>query len=238
MATINKVDRDRIEENLNKVRERITNAAERADRNPADVALVAVTKHVPAPFIEFLLELGIEAIGENRPEEILRKQGQITENVPWHMIGHFQSKKIAGTLPHLSMLHSLHSTNLLARLDSRLGDKLPERPPLPILLQVNVSGESTKQGFTTDETPHAVDLAENMGRMNLRGFMTMAPMHADANTLHRIFGGLRELRDTLGSERLPELSMGMSADYETAVTEGATLVRIGSALFDGVDINQ
>ena len=229
--------KNRLATNLAAIRERIDHAARAAGRRGADVRLVAVTKEVPEEVITALLELGIDAIGENRPEIIWKKQAAIPEPVPWHMIGHFQRNKIDRALPHIHMVHSVHSMDLLGSLDARLG-RLAARSPLPVLLQINVSGEISKQGFRLEEAPHAADLAGALNRLKFSGFMTMAPADANDAQLHEIFGRLRELRESVGRDRAPELSMGMSSDFEVAVEEGATMVRIGSALFGGLDFER
>lgn len=233
MTTLEQWILDRLRANLAAVRGRIGAAAEAAGRRPDDVKLVAVTKSVAAPYVGALLDLGVAAIGENRPEDILRKQQDIPRPVPWHMIGHFQRKKIGRTLPLISMVHSVHSMELLGTLDIRQ-DGPPGAPGLPILLQVNVSGERSKQGFAIEDIAHVIDLARAMKHIDCRGLMTMAPANASPMESREIFGRLRDLRNVCGSD-LPELSMGMSGDFEAAIAEGSTMVRIGSALFDGLD---
>ncbi|MCB9833773.1 MAG: YggS family pyridoxal phosphate-dependent enzyme [Planctomycetes bacterium] len=225
----------RLADSLARVRERIAAAHARAGRRDPLPRLVAVTKKRSPALIEALLEFGVDAIGENRPEEILRKEAEMGRAVPWHMIGHFQRKKIARALPSIKMVHSVHSVELLSALDHRLIEIDPEGPPLPVLIQVNVAVEASKQGFDLAEARDAADIAAAFPRLDCRGFMTMAPFEAAESELRRIFAALRELRDGAGPERFPELSMGMSDDYEIAVEEGATMLRIGSALFDGMD---
>ncbi len=234
MQELRDESRQLLADNLARLRDRIAAAHGRAGRTDALPRLVAVTKKQPVDVVRTLLDLGVEAIGENRPEEILRKDAELRRSVPWHMIGHFQRKKIAKTLPSIRMLHSVHSVELISTLDHRLLEIDPEGPALPILLQVNVSGEPSKQGFELRDAGDAADIAAAFPRLEMRGFMTMAPFEADEPALRRVFGGLRDLRDRLGADRFPELSMGMSEDFEIAVEEGATLLRIGSALFDGM----
>ncbi|HGY90017.1 MAG TPA: YggS family pyridoxal phosphate-dependent enzyme [Planctomycetes bacterium] len=227
---------EKLSANLSRVRERMTEAALRAGRRPDSVALVAVTKNRPARVIPPLLELGVEAIGENRADELLKKARSLDAQVPWHLIGHYQRNKISKTLPLLRRLHSADTLRLLSTLEVKALALDRRDTPLPLLLQVNVSGESTKQGFSPEDVEDVLDLADAMSTIEVRGFMTMAPAGASPDRLHEIFGRLRGLRDRLGEERLPELSMGMSGDFEIAIEEGATWVRIGRALFDGVDV--
>lgn len=230
--------RDQLRANLDAVRRRIAAAASAVDRRAEDVRLVAVTKEVPVEMIPELLALGVDAIGENRAEVVWKKQGLLNQPVPWHMIGHYQRNKIDRSISLLEMVHSVHSMELLGALDAKRVARDSGDGRLPILLQVNVSGESTKQGFTLDEAPHAADVAAVLTRVRLAGLMTMAPQEASADEVHEIFGKLRELRDRIGIDRAPELSMGMSQDYEIAVREGSTLVRIGSALFGGIEFDR
>jgi PLP dependent protein len=234
MEALTEAQRDTLAANLERVRRRLRAAATAAGRDPAGVDLVAVTKEAPPEVIPELLDLGVRAIGENRAEMIWKKQALCDRAVPWHMIGHYQRNKVDKSVPLLSMVHSIHSMDLLGILDAKLASSgAPER--LPILLQVNVTGEASKQGFTLAEIRHVADIAAALTRVQLAGLMTMAPADAGPDELHEVFGTLRELRARLGRDRLPELSMGMSQDFEIAVAEGATLVRIGSALFGGID---
>ncbi len=229
---------EKLSANLSRVRERMTRAAVRAGRRPDSVRLVAVTKNRPAAVIPSLLELGVEAIGENRADELLKKATTLGREVPWHLIGHYQRNKITKTLPLLRRLHSADTLRLLSTLEVKALALGRHDDPLPLLLQVNVSGEASKQGFPPEDVEDVLDLADAMSTLEVRGFMTMAPADAHEDRLHEVFGRLRDLRDRLGADRLPELSMGMSGDFEIAIEEGATWVRIGRALFDGVDLGE
>ena len=224
--------------NLDRVHDRIAKAAESASRDPDDVCLVAVTKNRPAAVIDALLDLGVGAIGENRPEEIVRKQDELGLDIPWHMIGHFQRKKIGKTLPLLDMVHSVHTLRLLATLDVRARDEVEELGRLPVLIQVNVAGETSKQGFDPVDVPDVIDIAESLVGVRPVGLMTMAPFDADEDELEDLFHDMRDLQERVGPDRIPELSMGMSRDFEAAVRAGSTMVRIGSALFEGVPLGE
>ncbi len=229
---------EKLSANLSRVRERMNRAALRAERRPDSVGLVAVTKNRPAAVIPALLELGVRAIGENRADELLKKARTLDRDVPWHLIGHYQRNKITKTLPLLARLHSADTLRLLSTLEVKALALGRRDVPLPLLLQVNVSGEASKQGFAPEDVEDVLDLADAMSTLEVRGLMTMAPAAASEDRLREVFGGLRRLRDHLGADRLPELSMGMSGDFEIAIEEGATWVRIGRALFDGVDLGE
>jgi|AMFO01.1.fsa_nt_gi pyridoxal phosphate enzyme, YggS family len=229
---------DALRARLEAVRERMTRAAERAGRRPEAVRLVAVTKGRPLAWALGLVLLGQRDLGENRPEEVpprARALEAAGHPARWHMIGHYQRRKVRDTLSFLSWVHSVHSVALAERLDRRL-EALGRPEPLPVLLQVNVSGEATKQGFAPEEAPAALERVAALPRLDVRGLMTMAPAGLPSADLRRVFAALRTLRDRLATRDrpLPELSMGMSGDFEEAILEGATMVRIGSLLFEGV----
>ena len=210
---------DRLRSNLDGVRSRIAAACARAGRDPSGVTLVVVTKSVPADVIPRLAELGVRDIGENRPVEALARVGGLTA-FRRHMIGHLQTNKIAKVLAWADVLHSGDRPSLLEALA-----KQPRK--LPVFVQVNVSGEASKGGFAPEDAEGAVAGARR-GGLEVQGFMTMAPEGSDARPHFR---RLRELAARIG---VPGLSMGMSQDYEVGVEEGATHVRVGTAIFEGV----
>jgi pyridoxal phosphate enzyme (YggS family) len=200
------------------------------------VRLVAVTKQVDESIASALVNLGVSDLGENRPQELWRKQQFVLGPVRWHLVGTLQKNKARRTLPLVHLIHSVDSAALLTRLDE-LAVELDLRPV--VLLEVNVSGETTKHGFRPDELPQVISVAGLFTRVQIHGLMTMAPFQEDPNRARPFFAMLRELRDRLAGETprncpLTELSMGMSGDFEAAITEGATWVRIGSALFEGI----
>jgi pyridoxal phosphate enzyme (YggS family) len=230
---------ERIAANLAEVRERIAVAARAAGRSPGEVRLVAVTKYVDAATTRLLVDAGCTDLGESRPQQLWEKSALLNDaGIRWHLIGHLQRNKVRRTVPLVYLVHSGDGLRLLEELD-REAASLVGRPPLPVLLEVNVSGEAAKHGFAPDDLPrHAAALAA-LGHLEIRGLMAMAGLDDDPTSARRDFAGLRELRDRLRREwggrfALDELSMGMSGDYEAAVAEGATLVRVGSALFQGV----
>jgi pyridoxal phosphate enzyme (YggS family) len=230
-------------DNLQSVRERITAAARRAGRDPEQVTLVAVTKNQPREAIAAAFDLGLRHFGENRVEEAEAKIPALPAGITWHMIGHVQGRKAKQVVPLFQIVHSVDSARLAARL-SRLCDE--EGARLPVLLQVNVSGEESKYGLAAErwaedgvqrrELLAAVAEIVALPGLEIQGLMTMAPIVSDPEEVRPVFAALRNLRDELAGihPRVTwrHLSMGMTDDFEVAVEEGATLVRIGRAIFD------
>ena len=228
---------ERLRQNLESVRSRIASAAHRAGRDPASVTLVAVTKRTPVELIAPLVACGVHDLGENYPQELWKKVealGGLAAAVRWHLIGHLQGNKARKTLPLVRMIHAVDSLKLLQTLDELARDQ--GNPPA-VCLQVNTSGEETKHGWSPEEIPRDAEAIAACRRIPVVGLMTMAALGATSEQARASFAQLRAiqgaLRDRTGLA-LPELSMGMSADFEEAIEEGATLVRVGSALFEGV----
>jgi pyridoxal phosphate enzyme (YggS family) len=236
----------RLLENLNLVRERIASAARRSGRSAEDVTLVAVTKYVAEDVIEQLVETGCRDLGEARPQALRVKAGVLaarlahqsaeTAAVRWHLIGHLQRNKVETTLPLVSLLHSADSIRLLQAIEQAAAR---QDRPMPVLLEVNVSGDATKHGFAAADIAPVLPSIAALENVSVRGLMCMAARDGDEAVARRNFAVLRELRDRLLRDRpenvsLDELSMGMSGDYEIAIEEGATIVRVGSALFEGL----
>lgn len=220
-----------IAENLAAVRARIAAAAARTGRDTGDVELLAVSKTFPASAVAEAYAAGQRCFGENRVQELEGKAPLLPADIQWHLIGHLQANKVRAAVKLAAWIHSVDSLALLQRIDRIAGEegKCPA-----VLLEVNVSGEESKSGMTAEEARQAVLCAGDLRHLTLNGFMTMAPLGAPPEVLHRVFGGLRELRDSLRQESalpLPVLSMGMSGDFEAAVADGATIVRVGSAIF-------
>jgi pyridoxal phosphate enzyme (YggS family) len=187
--------------------------------------------------VQLIVAAGCHDLGESRPQQLWDKAATMSDlPVRWHMIGHLQRNKVRRTLPLLSMVHSIDSPRLLAAIDE-------ERPAqLPVLLEVNISGDATKTGMPPHELEAILPELANYKNIVVRGLMCMAGLEGDLSEARRDFSALRELRDRLRRKCPPtipldELSMGMSGDYEIAIEEGATLVRVGSALFEGVQPN-
>jgi hypothetical protein len=228
-----------IRENHQRALGQIADAAHRSGRDPAQVRLVVVTKTHPVEIVQAALEAGLRTFGENYAEEgVMKIQALPAQSgVEWHMIGHVQSRKARLVADHFALLHSLDSLKLARRLDRFAAEA---GRVLPVLLEFNVGGEESKAGWDASEEARweslLPDITELMSLRSLRvqGLMTMPPLGADAEASRRFFQRLRRLRDHLAS-RFPqadwlELSMGTSADFEVAVEEGATLVRVGTAI--------
>ncbi|HXD47423.1 MAG TPA: YggS family pyridoxal phosphate-dependent enzyme [Gemmatimonadaceae bacterium] len=213
---------------LNVVRERINSAVQRGGHGQA-VAIVAVTKTHSHDAVVAAWEAGLHDVGENRVQEALPKMDAGTVPVRWHLIGHLQRNKVK-SLSRFDLFHALDSLRLADAVDE-LGRAANH--PVEALLQVNVVGEATKGGFAESEWRAAADHVRAQSGVRLRGVMTMAPFDADERTLRSVFSGARRARTTLCDAGHPatELSMGMSNDYELAVEEGATFVRLGTVLF-------
>jgi pyridoxal phosphate enzyme (YggS family) len=214
------------------VEERLQAACHRAGRNRAEVRLVAVTKRVSAEAAAELPELGVLDLGESRPQALWRKADALPP-VRWHLIGHLQRNKVERTLPLVHCIHSIDSERLLLAVEEEAGKR---KGQIPVLLQVNVSGEMSKHGFTPEEVLRLAPRLAELHWAPVRGLMTMAPLEHDPESCRPVFVGLRAVRDRLrrelgDSQGLKHLSMGMSNDFEIAIEEGATLVRLGSVLF-------
>ncbi len=211
--------------NIREVQERIARACERSHKLPSEITLVAVTKGVEAQAIRVAFDCGIRDFGENRVQEAEDKIGQLAglkPDVIWHMVGHLQSNKAKRAVDLFDIIHSVDSIKLAEILSRRV------EKSLPVLLEVNVSGEATKGGFSVGETAMAVEEIRRLPNLKVMGLMTIAPLVADLEEVRPVFRKLRELRDFLGLEHL---SMGMTDDFEVAVEEGATMLRIGRAIF-------
>jgi pyridoxal phosphate enzyme (YggS family) len=223
-----------IQERFSGVRDRIAKAARRAGRNPGEVELVAVSKKQSAELIREAVDAGQLLFGENRVQEAMVKIPSLPGSLRWHLVGHLQSNKIRKALPLFELIHSVDSAELAGEIDRIAGDMglFPR-----VLLEVNVSGEGSKHGFRPEQLERDLETLLALPRLQVEGFMTMAPLAPEAEAARPFFAGLRELRDRMAARAgIPFgiLSMGMSGDFEVAVEEGATLVRVGSAIFDGV----
>ena len=213
------------------VRRAIDRAAAGAGRDPAEIALVAVSKTHPPEAIREAADAGQSIFGESRVQEARAKMPLLASDLRWHFIGHLQKNKIRAALPLFELFHSIDSLDLARQVD-RIAGEDGQRPA--VLLEVNVSGESSKFGFAPEALRAQLDDLMALGRLEIGGLMTMAPFADDPEHSRPYFRRLRELRDELQRDAgvgLPHLSMGMSGDYLVAVAEGATLVRVGSAIF-------
>lgn len=228
--------RDVITENLRQVQQRIDDAAIRVGRDPSEITLVAVTKKVDVVQAAILFENGVTHLGENRPQEMWQKAANLPDQVHWHMIGHLQRNKVSRTLECAELIHSVDSARLLRTIEKE-ADKRDRT--VQVLLQVNVSGEESKSGWDPQNLLNEGPGIMEVRRVQIAGLMGMAAWVDDVAEVRSSFRLLRQLRDELHTvmghkESMNYLSMGMTNDFEIAVEEGATHLRIGSALFRGL----
>ena len=244
--------RSPLSEKLDEVRDRIASAATKAKREPTDVTLIAVTKTAAPEQIREVVQLGVTDLGESRVQVLTQRAAQMTEHlqrrmthggeagasaprVRWHMIGHLQRNKVKSVLPLVGLIHSIDSLRLAEEIDAQAA-KLNRKTP--VLMQVNAGEEPQKFGVAVGAAVHLAEQIDSMPNLQLIGLMTMAPLEAPENKVRQAFSRTRELFEELrwhkiGGNSLRHLSMGMSNDFEAAIAEGATMVRIGSSLFGG-----
>lgn len=228
-----------IELNLAQVRRRIADAARRSGRDEASVTLVAVTKYTSLNAARALYDMGLRDFGESRPQAIVERAAQLPPDIRWHLIGHWQTNKVRRTLPVVRLLHSLDRIDLLEALEKELHRS---QGMLEALIEVNLTGEAQKHGFSAEALRgHWSRIIAKDSPLSIRGLMAMGRFDASEDEWRATFSQARRLRDELAESatqaghRFDHLSMGMSADLETAIAEGSTLVRVGSALFEGLD---
>jgi PLP dependent protein len=222
-----------IRDRLADVRETIQGALKRSGRGAEQVRILVATKYYDPEQLSALTQAGVELIGENRAEDLLQKQELFGDRFEWHFIGHLQRRKAKVVVPRVTLVHSVDSVRLIEELAKRA----PEGG-VDILIQVNVADEESKYGVSEEEVGKLLNAAaQTGGRVRARGFMTLAPLVEDPEDVRYVFAKLRTIRDSLRKSWSPhfdlsELSMGMSGDYEVAVEEGATVVRIGRMLIE------
>jgi PLP dependent protein len=227
------MDEAQVAANIAQVRSNVAEAARQARRKPEEVTLVAVSKTMPVNLVRMAYNLGVSHFGENRVQEALPKiEAFHPEGMYWHMIGHLQSNKAGKVTAAFDYVQSVDSLHIAQALDRHAG---PHGKRLPVLLQVNVSGEASKEGVSLAEAPELARQVLALPHIEVQGLMTIAPLVENAEEVRPVFRTLRMLRDRLRAE-LPEcawqhLSMGMTDDYSIAIAEGATIVRIGRAIF-------
>ncbi len=222
-----------ISESLQAIRERITTAAARSGRDASSVELLAVSKTFPVEVIQEAVDAGQLLFGENKVQEVLAKAPQLPDKVQWHLIGHLQSNKVRKILPLVKAIHSIGSLDLAKDVD-RIATEVGLYPK--VYLEVNLAAESSKHGFTADTLRANLEKLYALRRLEIQGLMCIPPFDANPESSRPYFIQLRTLRDELeklGGGPLPHLSMGMSHDFEVAIEEGATIVRVGSAIFGG-----
>lgn len=226
-----------LEQNYLQVLERIEQAAAAAGRVPGKVKLVAVTKYVDDSIIRALYELGCRCFGESRPQVLWDKAESLKDlDIEWHLIGHLQTNKVKRTLPLVSLLHSGDSVKLLQAVNEEAARLSTIRK---VLCEVNISGDESKHGFTPEQLVESIDLIEQLSHLQICGLMAMASRTGGEEQARRDFEKMSLFQSRLqgmssGRLSFDELSMGMSGDFEEAIACGATLVRIGSTLYDGV----
>lgn len=226
-----------ISDNLHRIRDRIATAADAADRDVSEIKLVAVTKYVDADVTAALLAAGCDHLGESRPQQLWEKaEAETLVTAKWHLIGHLQRNKVQRTVPLVDLIHSVDSERLLRAIDKASADL--DRPT-KVLLEVNTSGDEEKHGLTPDGFKQLLEKSPDFPNIGIHGLMTMAAREGGTAVAGQNFAALRQLRDECQKScpntiHLDQLSMGMSHDFEVAIREGATLVRIGSALFEGL----
>ena len=216
---------------IKEVREQIALVAERCGRLPSEIGLIAVSKSQSAEAIREAFDAGEQFFGENRAQELIAKVPLLPSSIHWHFIGHLQKNKVRKVLPLVDLVHGVDSVELAVEVD-RIASELGLFPR--VLLEVNVSGEATKFGFTPEVARREAPRLLALRRVQWEGLMTIAPIGENAEKARPFFAQLRTLRDQIAVENqvdLPTLSMGMSDDFEAAIKEGATLVRLGTALF-------
>ncbi len=245
----------KLSENFKRVEQRIQDACQRAGRKPTSVTLVAITKYASLDIIRMLVEMGVPHLGESRVQELTKRaamiqewlsrrrsrmtSGEIVSRPRWHLVGHLQRNKVKTVLPWIEMVHSVDILRLAEEIDSQ-SCKLQR--VTPILLQVNAAGEMSKHGVAVAATTHLAEQLTSLKHIEVRGLMAMAPLTDDELVIRRTFERVRELFDEIVGERLcgpvfGELSLGMTQDFEHAIEFGATYVRIGSALFEGIELS-
>src|SRR6266576_715036 len=220
-----------VSQNLERVREQIAHAAAKAGRIVEDVELVAITKTHPAEKAREAIEAGQTLFGESRVQEARAKIPELPSNLRWHFVGHLQKNKIRHALPLFEMIHSVDSLALAQEIN-RIAEEEGMRPR--VLLEINVAGEGSKFGFAPDKLREQMEALLALPRLSVLGLMTIPPLGEEPEASRKYFVQLRELRDRLQTEfrvDLAQLSMGMTQDYAVAVEEGATLVRVGTAIF-------
>ncbi len=242
-------------ENVKKIEQRIADACHKAKRDPSSVTLVAVTKNASADIIRTLVDLGVEHVGESRVQELTKRAAMVNEwlgrrardlsagakpRPHWHMIGHLQRNKVRAVLPWADLIHSVDSLRLAEEIDTHSA-KLERTTS--VLLQVNVGDEPQKQGVAVAAATHLAEQIASLDHVELRGLTGIAPLTDDADRIRHVFERARELFDEIVGERtcgpqFKDLSLGMSHDFEHGIEFGATYVRIGSALFEGIELAQ
>lgn len=224
---------EQLSANLKAVEERICAACARAGRDRSDVTLIAVSKTKPVPMLQSVYDEGIREFGENKPQEIKDKYPQLPEDIHWHMIGHLQRNKIKYIIDKVCMIHSVDSVSLAEAISQEAAKR---NLVMPVLVEVNVAKEDTKFGIMPEETEDFIRAISTLPNIRVEGLMTIAPFTEDAEENRVYFAALKKLfvdiKDkSIDNVNMCSLSMGMTGDYEVAIEEGATMVRVGTGIF-------
>lgn len=222
-----------IKEQMDEVRERIEKACIRAGRKPEDVTLIAVSKTKPIPMLEEAYGAGARDFGENKVQEIAAKKPELPDDIRWHMIGHLQRNKVSQVVGRTVLIHSVDSLRLAEQIEAEAAKKGLD---VDILLEVNVAREESKYGFMLEEVEEAIMRIKDFPHVHIKGLMTIAPFVENPEENRQIFKKLFEFAVDIGAKNIDNvtmgaLSMGMTGDYEVAVEEGATMVRVGTGIF-------
>ena len=220
-------------ENYRVVEEKVENACKRAGRSRQEVTLIAVSKTKPVSMIEELLPLGVRDFGENKVQELTAKEEELPKDIHWHMIGHLQRNKVKYVVDKVCMIHSVDSLRLAQEISK---EAVKHDLVMPVLVEVNVAGEESKFGVSVEEAPSLVEEISKLPGIHVNGLMTIAPYVEDPEENRSVFRNLRKLSVDIGEKNFDNvtmnvLSMGMTGDYEVAIEEGATHVRVGTGIF-------
>lgn len=232
---------ENIKENIENIRKRIADAAQRVGRDTDDIKLISVTKTVDIDKVEEAIEAGSLDAGENKPQELARKYDVLGNKIRWHQIGSLQTNKVKYIIDKVCMIHSLDREGLAEEIDKR-ASKINR--VIDCLVQVNISGEESKHGMTREEVEPFIRLvSEKYHNIKIKGLMTMAPFDAERDEIRKVFRNLKELSEEINNMNIEnvdmtELSMGMTNDFEIAIEEGATMVRVGTAIFGKRNYNK
>jgi pyridoxal phosphate enzyme (YggS family) len=220
-------------ENIENLKKQVNDTCIRSGRDPTEVTIIAATKYADAEAVRIISELGISHFGENRAHELLDKKEHVKKDAVWHFIGHLQSRKARDVVPAVDYIHSIDSMKILEKVSS-IAARYPKVQK--VLIEVNISEEETKYGLKIDNVIDFITKATKIENIELKGLMTVAPYTGDMEYIRSIFRQLRELRDRIsgpgGLDSFCQLSMGMSNDFIVAIEEGATMIRVGSTIFN------
>lgn len=228
-----------LKENLIQVEEKINAACQRSGRSRNEVTLIAVSKTKPIPMLAEIYEEGVRDFGENKVQEILEKHDVLPNDIKWHMIGHLQRNKVKAVIDKVSLIHSVDSFRLAEEINIQAKKK---NITVPILVQVNIAGEDTKFGITKEDAIALVEQIAELDNLRIQGLMTIAPLVNDPEDNRQYFRGIRQLSVDIRNKNIDNvcmdiLSMGMTGDYEIAIEEGATMVRVGTGIFGARNYN-